>query len=102
MLLAPGWVSLLSSPAPDAVLWPRCWLAMCFALMHDSPVACPRYSWSGEPLFLSCPTFEVSEVPACSGCGGQRTFEFQLMPALVSMLSSANLGKKAFTEFIYL
>lgn len=51
-----------------------------------------RYSWSGEPLFLSCPTFEVSEVPACSGCGGQRTFEFQLMPALVSMLSSANLG----------
>ncbi|GAB1291924.1 Programmed cell death protein 2-like [Apodemus speciosus] len=51
-----------------------------------------QYSWSGEPLFLSCPTFEVSEVPACSGCGGQRTFEFQLMPALVSMLSSAGLG----------
>ncbi|XP_028610024.1 programmed cell death protein 2-like [Grammomys surdaster] len=51
-----------------------------------------RYSWSGEPLFLSCPTFEVSEIPACSGCGGQRTFEFQLMPALVSMLSGANLG----------
>ncbi|XP_052568272.1 programmed cell death protein 2-like isoform X3 [Peromyscus californicus insignis] len=51
-----------------------------------------RYSWSGEPLFLVCPTSEVSEIPACSGCGGQRTFEFQLMPALVSMLSSANLG----------
>ncbi|KAM7339864.1 programmed cell death protein 2-like [Alexandromys fortis] len=51
-----------------------------------------RYSWSGEPLFLACPTLEVSEVPACSGCGGQRTFEFQLMPALVSMLSSPNLG----------
>ncbi|XP_051063257.1 programmed cell death protein 2-like [Phodopus roborovskii] len=51
-----------------------------------------RYSWSGEPLFLTCPTLEVSDVPACSGCGGQRTFEFQLMPALVSMLSSANLG----------
>lgn len=51
-----------------------------------------RYSWSGEPLFLSCPTFEVSEVPVCSGCGGQRAFEFQLMPALVSMLNSTNLG----------
>ncbi|XP_075849103.1 programmed cell death protein 2-like isoform X1 [Microcebus murinus] len=51
-----------------------------------------RYSWSGEPLFLTCPTSEVTELPACSHCGGQRTFEFQLMPALVSMLKSANLG----------
>ncbi|KAM5236159.1 programmed cell death protein 2-like isoform 2-T2 [Ctenodactylus gundi] len=51
-----------------------------------------RYSWSGEPLFLTCPTSEVTEVPVCSYCGGQRTFEFQLMPALVSMLKSANLG----------
>lgn len=59
-------------------------------------VACPeqilRYSWSGEPLFLTCPTSEISEVPACGSCGGWRTFEFQLMPALVSMLSSADLG----------
>ncbi|XP_027286059.1 programmed cell death protein 2-like isoform X9 [Cricetulus griseus] len=52
-----------------------------------------RYSWSGEPLFFTCPTLEVSEIPACSGCGGHRTFEFQLMPALVSMLSSADLRK---------
>ncbi|XP_003796129.1 programmed cell death protein 2-like [Otolemur garnettii] len=51
-----------------------------------------RYSWSGEPLFLTCPMSEVTELPACSHCGGQRTFEFQLMPALVSMLKSANLG----------
>ncbi|XP_045388363.1 programmed cell death protein 2-like isoform X3 [Lemur catta] len=51
-----------------------------------------RYSWSGEPLFLTCPTSKVTELPACSHCGGQRTFEFQLMPALVSMLKSANLG----------
>ncbi|XP_006096031.1 programmed cell death protein 2-like [Myotis lucifugus] len=51
-----------------------------------------RYSWSGQPLFLTCPTSEVTELPACSHCGGQRTFEFQLMPALVSMLRSANLG----------
>ncbi|XP_042639216.1 programmed cell death protein 2-like [Orycteropus afer afer] len=50
-----------------------------------------RYSWNGEPLFLSCPTPEVIEIPACSHCGGQRIFEFQLMPALISMLRSANL-----------
>ncbi|XP_010594396.1 programmed cell death protein 2-like [Loxodonta africana] len=51
-----------------------------------------RYSWDGEPLFLTCPTPEVSELPACSHCGGRRIFEFQLMPALVSMLRSASLG----------
>ncbi|XP_076988318.1 programmed cell death protein 2-like [Tamandua tetradactyla] len=57
--------------------------------------ACPeqilRYSWSGEPLFLTCPSSEVIELPACSHCGSQRTFEFQLMPALVSMLKSTDL-----------
>ncbi|XP_029422505.1 programmed cell death protein 2-like isoform X2 [Nannospalax galili] len=52
-----------------------------------------RYSWSGQPLFLTCPTSEISEIPACGSCGGQRTFEFQLMPALVSMLSSADLDR---------
>ncbi|KAM4825504.1 programmed cell death protein 2-like [Thomomys bottae] len=50
-----------------------------------------RYSWSGEPLFLSCPTSAITEVPACGYCGGPRTFECQLMPALVTMLSSAHL-----------
>ncbi|XP_004450340.2 programmed cell death protein 2-like isoform X2 [Dasypus novemcinctus] len=50
-----------------------------------------RYSWSGEPLFLTYPSSEVSELPACSHCGSQRTFEFQLMPALVSVLKSTNL-----------
>ncbi|XP_004636778.1 programmed cell death protein 2-like isoform X2 [Octodon degus] len=49
-----------------------------------------RYSWNGEPLFLTCATPEVSAIPDCGHCGGQRTFEFQLMPALVSMLRSAN------------
>lgn len=49
-----------------------------------------RYSWSGEPLFLTYPTVEVSQIPDCVHCGAQRTFEFQLMPALVSVLRSAN------------
>ncbi|KAG8524347.1 Programmed cell death protein 2-like [Galemys pyrenaicus] len=50
-----------------------------------------RYSWSGEPLFLKRPPSDG--LPACSHCGGQRVFEFQLMPALVSMLTSADSGK---------
>ncbi|XP_037676218.1 programmed cell death protein 2-like [Choloepus didactylus] len=50
-----------------------------------------RYSWSGEPLFLTYPSSEVSELPVCSHCGSQRIFEFQLMPALVSMLKSNDL-----------
>ncbi|XP_049643406.1 programmed cell death protein 2-like [Suncus etruscus] len=57
--------------------------------------ACPeqilRYSWSGEPLFLTCPPSGVSNLPACS-CGAQRIFEFQLMPALVSVLSGTHSG----------
>ncbi|XP_004595080.2 programmed cell death protein 2-like [Ochotona princeps] len=51
-----------------------------------------RYSWSGEPLLLMRPVSDVTEPPACSHCGGPRTFEFQLMPALVSMLQAADPG----------
>ncbi|XP_004690600.1 PREDICTED: programmed cell death protein 2-like [Condylura cristata] len=56
-----------------------------------------RYSWSGEPLFLQCPPLDATDPPACGHCGGGRIFEFQLMPALVSMLRSADLG--LFVEF---
>ncbi|XP_037372402.1 programmed cell death protein 2-like [Talpa occidentalis] len=56
-----------------------------------------RYSWNGEPLFLKCPPSDVTDLPGCSHCGGQRIFEFQLMPALVSMLRSADLD--VFVEF---
>ena len=46
-----------------------------------------RYSWNGKPLFISEPPSNLSEmVPPCSSCGSPRTFEFQLMPALVSLL----------------
>ncbi|KAJ3597117.1 hypothetical protein NHX12_003517 [Muraenolepis orangiensis] len=46
-----------------------------------------RYSWGGEPLFLSDPPSDMAHiVPACGSCGGRRTFELQLMPALVSLL----------------
>ena len=46
-----------------------------------------RYCWNGKPLFISEPPSNMTQmVPLCSSCGGPRTFEFQLMPALVSLL----------------
>ncbi|XP_019390977.1 PREDICTED: programmed cell death protein 2-like [Crocodylus porosus] len=69
--------------------------------------ACPeqilRYSWGGEPLFITCPPFDISrEVPACHNCGSNRVFEFQLMPALVSMLESdADLSIEFGTVLVY-
>ncbi|XP_010781408.1 programmed cell death protein 2-like [Notothenia coriiceps] len=44
-----------------------------------------RYSRRGTPLFISQPP-ENMQVPRCGSCGGERTFEMQLMPALVSLL----------------
>lgn len=46
-----------------------------------------RYCRKGSPLFISKPPSDVKQiVPPCSHCGSSRTFEFQLMPALVSLL----------------
>ncbi|NXU54412.1 PDD2L protein, partial [Turnix velox] len=48
-----------------------------------------RYSWGGQPLFIASPPTELAAgVPACEICGSHRVFEFQLMPALVSLLHS--------------
>ncbi|KAJ7994410.1 hypothetical protein DPEC_G00248990 [Dallia pectoralis] len=59
--------------------------------------ACPeqvlRYSWNGSPLFLSRPPADLAQiVTGCSRCGGTRVFEFQLMPALVSLLQRTDPG----------
>ncbi|XP_036608726.1 programmed cell death protein 2-like [Trichosurus vulpecula] len=50
-----------------------------------------RYSWNGQPLFITCPSSDATEIPSCSNCGSCRIFEFQLMPALVSMLKNTLL-----------
>ncbi|KAM4614134.1 programmed cell death protein 2-like [Discoglossus pictus] len=55
-----------------------------------------RYSWNGSPLYMSPPA-PASHPPPCRVCGGRRVFEFQLMPALVSMLHGA--GKETLLEF---
>ncbi|XP_041948825.1 programmed cell death protein 2-like [Alosa pseudoharengus] len=46
-----------------------------------------RYCRNSSPLFISKPPLDVKQiVPPCCHCGSSRTFEFQLMPALVSLL----------------
>ncbi|XP_066493590.1 programmed cell death protein 2-like [Tiliqua scincoides] len=48
-----------------------------------------RYSWGGQPLFVTCPSSDMkTAAPPCNNCKSKRIFEFQLMPALVSMLKT--------------
>ncbi|NXV92658.1 PDD2L protein, partial [Calonectris borealis] len=62
-----------------------------------------RYSWGGQPLFITCPPANINKgIPACSNCGSSRIFEFQLMPALVSMLQSdSDLSVEFGTVIVY-
>ncbi|XP_043084180.1 programmed cell death protein 2-like isoform X2 [Puntigrus tetrazona] len=59
-----------------------------------------RYSWAGSPLFITEPLSGVSQgAPSCDHCGSPRVFEFQLMPALVSSLSSVDTDTDVSLEF---
>lgn len=59
-----------------------------FSRFMKKIAVCPqqilRYCRGGEPLFISEPP--AAAVTPCSSCGGPRTLELQLMPALVSLL----------------
>lgn len=59
-----------------------------------------RYCRGGTPLFISEPPANFAQaVAACSCCGGLRTFELQLMPALVSLLQRRDGGAETELEF---
>ncbi|XP_044048253.1 programmed cell death protein 2-like isoform X2 [Siniperca chuatsi] len=59
-----------------------------------------RYCRGGKPLFISEPPSNMAQVvSACGSCGGSRTFELQLMPALVSLLQRKDGGAEAELEF---
>lgn len=59
-----------------------------------------RYCHSGKPVFISEPPSNMAQlVSACSSCGGSRTFELQLMPALVSQLQKMDCSMKVELEF---
>ncbi|XP_062245150.1 programmed cell death protein 2-like isoform X1 [Platichthys flesus] len=59
-----------------------------------------RYCRGGGTLFISEPPPHVAQVvSACGSCGGARTFELQLMPALVSLLQRTDGGAELELEF---
>lgn len=59
-----------------------------------------RYCRGGKPLFISEPPSNLAQVvSACGSCGGSRTFELQLMPALVSLLRGKDGGAEVELEF---
>ncbi|XP_039989032.1 programmed cell death protein 2-like isoform X2 [Xiphias gladius] len=59
-----------------------------------------RYGHGRKPLFISEPPSNMAQaVSACGSCGGSRTFEMQLMPALVSLLRRGGGGAEAELEF---
>lgn len=61
-----------------------------------------RYCRGGKPLFISEPPSNLPQVvsaAACGSCGGSRTFELQLMPALVSLLRGKDGSTQAELEF---
>ncbi|CAH1273262.1 PDCD2L [Branchiostoma lanceolatum] len=45
-----------------------------------------RYSRKGNPLYIQEPEETHMVAPPCSHCGGQRVFELQLMPTMISIL----------------
>lgn len=68
-----------------------------FSRFMKKIAVCPqqilRYCRGGEPLFISEPTTPLAAaVTPCSSCGGPRTLELQLMPALVSLLQRTDGG----------
>ncbi|NXE97562.1 PDD2L protein, partial [Menura novaehollandiae] len=62
-----------------------------------------RYSWGGQPLFITSPPASIDQsIPACSNCGSSRVFELQLMPTLVSVLQSdSDLSVEFGTVIVY-
>ncbi|XP_023811340.1 programmed cell death protein 2-like [Oryzias latipes] len=59
-----------------------------------------RYCRGGRPLFISsAPSSMAQALPRCGSCGGSRTFELQLMPALVSLLQRTERAAGAELEF---
>ncbi|XP_017292389.1 programmed cell death protein 2-like [Kryptolebias marmoratus] len=75
-----------------------------FSRFMKTILVCPqqilRYCRGGTPLFISKPPSNMARlVPSCSSCGASRTFELQLMPALVSLLQRKDGGSETELEF---
>jgi len=60
-------------------------------VVQEEPEQCLRYCIKGEPLFydndeISKKYSNPKNIPKCERCGAMRTFEFQLMPNMLSVL----------------
>lgn len=75
-----------------------------FSRFMKTICVCPqqilRYHRGGKPLFISEPPSNTAQlIPPCASCSGPRTFELQLMPALVSLLQRKDGGSETELEF---
>ncbi|XP_015118632.1 programmed cell death protein 2 [Diachasma alloeum] len=51
-----------------------------------------RYDRGGSPLYISAHN-QPENIPKCEECGGDRQFEFQIMPQLLNYLGSSDVVK---------
>lgn len=59
-----------------------------------------RYCRNSSPLFITKPLLDLKQVvPPCGHCGSGRILEFQLMPALVSLLRICDPNMELTVEF---
>ncbi|ORX55988.1 hypothetical protein BCR36DRAFT_320712 [Piromyces finnis] len=68
-------------------------------VVQEEPEQCLRYCIKGEPLFydnddISKKYSNSKNIPKCERCGALRTFEFQLMPNLLSILPTEKFLNK--------
>eukprot|EP00922_Rhytidocystis_sp_ex-Travisia-forbesii_P022389 GHVS01032781.1.p1 GENE.GHVS01032781.1~~GHVS01032781.1.p1 ORF type:complete len:327 (-),score=96.82 GHVS01032781.1:59-1039(-) len=56
-----------------------------------SPSQVVRYCYGGRPLWFAS-SHRCHTVPACSHCGAQRVFEFQIQPTLIHHIRSSSSG----------
>ena len=70
-----------------------------FNTLSKFPRQIIRYCWMGTPL-LNQDT-KLDDVPNCDECGARRTYEMQIMPAMISVLRPLNAATEIQPELDY-
>ncbi|XP_035740607.1 programmed cell death protein 2-like isoform X3 [Vespa mandarinia] len=73
-------LSRMANPEEDEVF------ALFRTRIEQNPEQVLRYERNGQILYISGST-KIKDVPKCSLCGGERQFEFQIMPQLLNFLN---------------
>ncbi|XP_047363626.1 programmed cell death protein 2 isoform X2 [Vespa velutina] len=73
-------LSRMANPDEDEVF------ALFRTRIEQNPEQVLRYERNGQILYISGST-KIKDVPKCSLCGGERQFEFQIMPQLLNFLN---------------